>query len=36
MKKQIEFIISRINEVNNIICTCSDGIMPIGQAYVIG
>jgi hypothetical protein len=35
MKKQIELIISRINEVNDIIGTCSDGKMPFEQANVI-
>lgn len=35
MKKQIELIISRIKEVNDIIGTCSDGIMPFEQAHVI-
>ena len=35
MKKQIEFIISQINGVNNIIGTCLDGIMPFEQADVI-
>lgn len=35
MKKQIELIISRIKEVNDILGTCSDGIMPFEQAYVI-
>ncbi len=35
MKKHIELIISRINEVNDIIDTCSDGKMPFEQANVI-
>ena len=35
MKKQIELIISRINEINKIIGTCSDGMVSFEQAYVI-
>ncbi len=35
MKKQIELIISRINKVNDIIETCSDGTMAFEQTLVI-
>ena len=32
MKNQIEFILSRLKEVNSILETCSDGTMPFEQA----
>ncbi len=34
MKNQIELIISRIKEVNDIIGTCSEGTMPFEHANV--